>query len=243
VIIFFSSIAEAQNAIEKKEILIRTFENQIIKANLSLDYINDKLIVTANQFKSFCLYGFKDLDSLNVLDDKFIFIKYRVRGGSGVKLRKTLILCASKGAFRISMHVLSLNEYTFDATYDPVEDSLQPPYERGIYEVNILKLEKESSRYFLSVKEYEKKISKKDTAGNHEILDTLRLGFDAKSKVFYSEYKTLKGPYSLDGKSKVFKGEQYPVIKLLSNEYYFINNYWYDRVRGNCLVEAFSPCK
>jgi hypothetical protein len=138
-----------------------------------------------------------------------------------------------------------LDSYLFDKTYDKYIDSVNPQKEIGMYKLSILKLQNDKHGYFFTASEYEKIESKKNRASDHEIIDTLLFKFDKNNKVFYSQYKSLKGNYELEGnKSRFFKGDTYPVLKLKNEEYYYIDGHWYFyiRSRGNRLFETASPC-
>ena len=239
----------ASQVIEKKKLTLTSLLNESVKVNIELDNVNDRITFVLNTKEILCINGYRDLvENIKVLNKKFVSIHYKIRGGSGVKMRRTALVCISKGRLYKALDVLSMESYAFKETYDKVTDSLGLYDESGIYTLKFDNLRNDKQSIQLSAIQYDKVKSKHDKNKNYEKTDTIKFYFDEKNKVFYTKYISMKGNYKIEiegakSEQRIFKGEKYPFIKLRNDEYIFIDNVWYNRERGNHLQGTLSSCK
>jgi hypothetical protein len=86
--------------LENKKISVASMENKDEQVNVSFDYVHMECIFSLSSSKAVCVNEFTDLgDSIEVLDNHFIAFNYIMRGGSGVKMHRTILLCISNGNF------------------------------------------------------------------------------------------------------------------------------------------------
>lgn len=243
--IYFNSVSS--QSLEKGSVHLNSLEGKPVTVNVELDNVNDKIMLKLNSSEILCISGYRDLaEKIKIINEKFILLHYKIRGGSGYKMEKFVLVSISKGKLIKSMDILSMQSYELKHTYDKETDSLGLYDESGIYKIGFITSKNiQDSHHQIEATQYEKIKSKHDPTKNYETLDTLRLSFDDKNKVFYTEYKTLKGNFIFDGvsqKQRAFKGEKYPLIKLKNDEYLFINMVWYRKVNKNHFVEASFIC-
>lgn len=243
--IYFNSVSS--QSLEKESVLLNSLEGKPIKVNVELDNVNDKIMLKLNSSEILCISGYRDLaEKIKIINEKFILLHYKIKGGSGFKMEKLILVCIAKGKLIKSMDILSMQSYELKHTYDKETDSLGLYDESGIYKINFITSKNiQDSYHQIEATQYVKVKSKQDPNKNHETIDTLRFSFDDKNKVFYTEYKSLKGNFifnGVPGKQRVFKGERYPLIKLKNDEYIFINMVWYRKVNQNHFLEASSIC-
>lgn len=247
VVLALISISAYSQATEKKVFELNSLESSPVKVDIELDNVNDKITLSLNPLETICISGYRGLvEDIKILDRTFIELQYKIRAGSGVKSQRTILFCVSKGHLCKTIDITSMNSYEFKDTYDKETDSLGLYYESGVYKITIIKLQNtEKNSYQLIATEYENIKSKQDASKNHQTLDTLKLNFDEKNRVFYTQCKPLNENYVFEesGKNKVFKGDKYPLIKLKNEEYIFIEKIWYNKVRGNHLIKSLPNCK
>ena len=247
VFIFINIKASSQGS-ENKKLTLNSLEGLPVKVNVELDNVNDRIIVTLSSLESICVSGYRDLtQNIKVIKQKFILFHYRVRGGSGIKVERVMLVCVSKDHLFKAIDVVSMHSYKLHETYDKETDSLGLYNESSIYKLSFIydQFSKEASNQLTAI-QYDKIKSKHDATKNHETLDTLKFNFDSKNKVFCTGYGTLKGSYMVAGNSNkqtIIKQNKYPIIKLKNVEYIFIDGVWYSKVRGNHLMESSPNCK
>lgn len=233
--------------IEKMSLRLNSLSNESVKVNVELDNVNDRITFKLNSKEKLCINGYRDLiENIKNLDKKFIAVHYIIRGGTGIKMRMTALVCISKGKLYKALDVLSTESYVFKKTYDKATDSLGLYDESGLYTLEF-NLRNNKQNFQLSAIQYEKVKSKYDKNENYEKTDTIKFYFDEKNKVFYTKYISLKGNYKIESEGvkneqRVFKGEKYPLINL-RYEYIFIDKVWYYKMPGNLLEEISGSCE
>ncbi len=236
--LYFNSFSQS---IDSKSLIVNSLTNKPEKIDIELDDVNNRIIIKSSSKDTIYLNGYTDLVStIKVLNKKFIFIQYKIRGGSGVKMEMTTLICVNKGQLYKSLYIISMEKYELKDTHDKSTDSLKLYDENGLYSLEISNLKEEKEDFQLSLIQDQKISSKHYKKDDYEKLDTIKLNFDKKNKVFYTKYVTLKGGYKIkDSKmqQKVFKGKSYPSIDLRDNKCIIIDNVWYDILRGNYLIE------
>lgn len=226
-------------SIETKSLIINSLTNKPEKVLVELDYVNNRITIKSGFKKKLYLDHFTDLEGdIKVMNKKFILLQYNIRGGSGVKLEKTTLVCINNGHLLKSLDIISLDKYEFKETYDKVADSLKLYDESGIYSLKLVDFKYEKKNFKLSIIQYQKVRSKHYNNGNYENTDTIKLKFDQKNKVFYNKKISLKGKYTIENsniKQKTFNGKMYPSIELKNYQYFIIDNIWYYKFLGNIL--------
>lgn len=228
---------------------IYSLENKEFILQVKPDVNNEKIIITLNPKETLCINGYSGFDQqIKVLNEKFIELHFRMRGGSGVAIRRYVLVCVSGVKLYKPIDVLSLVRSEFKETYVPSIDSLNLYDESSLFSLKFNLLQDHGQRFKLYVTQSEEVISKYDPSKNHLYKDSLELKFDESCSVFYDEFRNLRGHFDIssdDGSSKeiIFKGEKYPAIKLRNAEYYYINQKWLMRDRKNHLSEFSDSCK
>lgn len=240
----------SSQSIDNKSYKLYSLENIESTVYLKLDDANEKITIELNPNEILCVNGFRGLEQeVNILNQKFIELRFKIRGGSGVAIRRYALICISDNKLYKSIDVISMISSEFKGTYFPSIDSLNLYDESSIYKLNFTMSMGENQNYKLIAIQSEKVKSKHDTTQNHETQDMLQFSFDKGNKVFYNQLGSLKGSFDINndiGNSnakKVFNGEKYPAIKLKNEEYYFINQSWYIKDGNNHLSEFSSSCK
>lgn len=231
---------------ETQVLTLKTLSNEIENVNIEFDNINDRIIFRLNSKKKLSICGYRGLvGDIKILGQKFISVNYYVRGGSGVKMQKTTILCISHGELYKALDILSNESYDFNETYDRATDSLELFNEHGLYSLKIIELEDMKETFRLSTVMYQTVMSKHDKKDNYKKIDTIKFFFDEKNNSFYMKYLSLIGDYTIEGSKngqRTFYGEKYPSIKLRDDEYVNIDKVWYNKMRGNRLVKILNTC-
>jgi hypothetical protein len=236
--------------IDNKSYKLYSLENIESTVNIKLDDANEKITIELNPNEIFCINGFRGLDQdVNILNQKFIELRFKIRGGSGVAIRRYVLICISDSKLYKSIDVISMISSEFKETYVPSIDSLNLYNESSIYKLSFTMSQGDNQNYKLIAIQSEKVKSKHDTTQNHETQDMLQFSFDKGNKVFYNQLNSLNGSFEINTDNgnlrtkKDFNGTEYPSIKLKNEEYYFINQSWYIKDGKNHLTEFSSLCK
>jgi hypothetical protein len=194
------------------------------KGTLNISYLNDTLHV--GEFEGV-------QDSIAVLDRKFLKIVYSVRGGSGIHLRHTLLLCVRNGILYQSIHITSVFDEEF-IDFSKKVDSLNPVDKKSVYELKLNLLGSNMQNYKLNINLHDEKRSKHDTLNNYNHNEQVVLNFDTSQNIFYgsnesiSEYFTVYDPKTQKEHKEFIMGT-FPVILLGTFNYYYIKDEWYER--------------
>ena len=236
-IIFFGNIVFAQDKLtealardskrDTKAYFIRSLEGQKSKVIVMPDYVNHVLRI-------YCLKdtvrvdGYWDVPpKVNLLGNNFIKVDYEVKGGSGVGLGNTVILCISRNKLFEAMHALR---------YLTGEGA----GELDSYKISVNLISNYKKIYKLTVKIHDEVHSKYTPKINYNYNNKTVLSFDPDKNVFYSIKENLYGTFKVyDAKiekdiQQQFRGN-YPVIILGKNNYYFIKDGWYALGDNNSL--------
>jgi len=247
-IVLFLSINLYAQEVDNQNVIVNSLENVSENVNVELDYPNDKIKLTLFPSEVLCINGYRGIfENIKILGGKFVVLSFGIRGGTGVALGKTILVCVSKGHLYNALDILSKQIEEFTKTYNEEVDAKNLYDEHHTYKVTLVNLENDKKDgYKLTCTVYDMVKSKHDPTTNHESLDTLHFSFDEESKVFYNQYIALKGNYLLGSsptsKQKFFKGGKYPEIKLRNDEYVFIDGTWYTKFHENHLIVASDSC-
>lgn len=236
--------------IDNKRYKLYSLENIENTVNIKLDDANEKITIELNPNETLCINGFRGLEQeVNILNRKFIEIRFKVRGGSGVAVRRYVLICISYNTLYKAIDVISMVSSEFKETYVHSIDSLNLYDETSIYKLSFTMSQGDNQKYKLLAIQSEKVRSKHEPKQNHETEDMLQFNFDENDKVFYNQIDSLQGSFlinsDIDSTDKLinFNGEKYPAIKLKDNTgYYFINHSWYMKGTKNHLQKLTSNC-
>jgi hypothetical protein len=217
---------------DTKAYFIRSLEGKKRKVIVMPDYVSHVL-------KIYCLKDTVRIDGywdvppkVHLLGNNFIKVDYEVRGGSGVGLGNTVIICIRRHKLFEAMHALR---------YLTGEGA----GEEDIYKINVNLIKNDKRIYNLTVKVHDEVHSKYTPEINYNYNNNTVLSFDRDKNVFYSIKGNLYGTFNMyDPKTEKETQQQvrgnYPVIILGKNNYYFIKDGWYALGDNNSLQKYTS---
>lgn len=222
-----------------------SLENEEISVCVDFDEINNFISINLDSKNKICIDGFKELIDIKVSGNKFLLLNFSIRGGSGVQLIRTAIICVSNGKIFKSLDILSSVHSFFNDAYN---NNSKIDDEENLYQV-ALKLvpEAKSNQLILQVNENEMVKSKGNPLKNKTEKEKSILYFNNHQKIFQNNLKALSGKFEIDdGKSDIisreFKDETYPAIIFRNYEYYFIDDSWYIKDQINHLTKFSNSC-
>jgi hypothetical protein len=232
-----------------KSFKLFSLENKEDSVNINLDPLNEKITLKLTPDEVLCVHGYRGLEQqINILNQKFVELFFRIRGGSGVAVRRYILICISNNKLYKSIDVLSTVSSEFNLTYVPSIDSLNLYDEKSLYNLSFMMSYQDGQNNKLIATQYEKVTSKYDPTQNHETLDTLQFNFDSKNKIFYNHIESLDGSFTINSDvnnidiQNNFNGENYSVVKLKDEEYFFIEHSWYVKGINNHLYKLSCEC-
>jgi hypothetical protein len=201
-----------------------------VKIKINLDYkLFSKTLTVSNSNDTLFLDDYTGTIEVHLINRRFLQVDYGVRGGSGLGLRKTLILSVSKSRINASMLVTS---YTKLVSFDKEQ----------FLELKLKQVKEDRSNYeitgIIHVEKKFKQLPQKNSSSNEHVA----LEFDANENVFYSSHETISGYFKVyDDKIHEFikkhLNNTVPVITIESSTYYFVNGEWYERSDNDTLVK------
>jgi hypothetical protein len=230
IFLFFLSLIKISKG---EDYTIKTLQGVEVNVLLREDYVNN-LLVIAYSNDTIYIDNFTGLDSMPVrINDHFLKIQYRIRGGIGRKVRNCVFFCI-KEQLTESLHITSYDDYLYNQSFDDVTDFLQLFFEAGTY-MTRLDLQGETiDEYSIKVGIHNYRQSKQHANDNFEYDKNVRLYFDKSQNIFYSEL------YDVNGVFKIYDPElekeitrkilgSYPTAILDDRRYYYIDGYWYEQ--------------
>ena len=188
-------------------------KNQTVKivpdyANHVLKMICLKDIITIDDF-----WG--EPPDIRLLNKNFIAINYAVRGGSGVGLGNTLIICVDGQHLYKAMHVL---RYLTGESGEQQEE----------YRIKLRLVGNSVNNCKLKVSVHDFVDSKPRPKENYAYDNNTVLAFDTQQNVFYSVKQDIYDHFiTAKNKTKQKIAGNFPMIILGKETYYFINGRWY----------------
>jgi len=256
IIIFLNVILEFDLSSQIKDseyLTVKSLDSIECKVYIIKDNANGRIIIKLNSNETLCINNFRGFEQkASILNNKFIELLFKLPGGTGTGVNRTVLICISKGKLYKALDVISMVNSVFKKTYDRYTDSLNLYDESTTYNVDFKLIQSKNKIFRLMVSEYEKVYSKIDPKQNHEIRDSLYLNFDWRENVFYSGFINLRGDFVIvndnEGTTtnRIFKNNKYPTIRLRDAEYYFIDRSWFYRVlsdKRNFLTVFSDYCK
>ncbi len=151
------------------------------------------------------------IKNIEIYNNRFIFVKYGLRSGTGCKLVGLLGICCDNNKICICMSIISEHQYHFDKTWDKEVDKLKLFDEHEKYKMKIESMDKSNG---LNLHETHHISSKYEPNTNLDEENYYFLYFDEKDKIFYNEDSVRIG-------NKYYKG-----IVLERKEYIFKDSGW-----------------
>ena len=224
-----SNVAMAQNN-------IRTYQIQSLDGKESKVKIWDhfeKGIIRITYLKdTINIYESTGIDKIKVLNNNFIKINYRFRGGSDMAVGNVIILCVNNNKLYEAAHV---EDYiNWDVHGEKADNHIK---------ISLVGSNKKS--YKLNVYVYDRFSSKNDPLLNYNYYNKSVLNFDVSRNVFYSLKEDIYQIFAIyDHKTNKENKQQirgnYPVIILGKDNYYYIKNEWYNVGDNNQLSNYSS---
>lgn len=216
--------------IEKQYFLHGVDDSLRYSIDIQEDVINE---ITTFSTQEYALKIFKvqDIENVTVYANTFLQIQFRVRGGSGIKLRKNVLLCVSRGKIFKALDILSNVSSVVPEVYDKVADSLKLFDEREDYHVTVSI--KQKGNYYKAVLSESKKVELKYNPSQNESFEkSYELDFDPGGYFFYNSMKRLNKRYKVNSSKdnqvseKVFS-EKVPCMQLYQTAYLLIDGEWF----------------
>jgi hypothetical protein len=152
---------------------------------------------------------------IHLLNKNFIEINYAVRGGSGVGLGNTLIICVDGQHLYEAMHVL---RYLTGESGGYQEE----------YRIKLRLVGNNVNNYKLKVTVHDFVDSKPRPKENYVYDNNTVLAFDVQQNIFYSVKQNIYDHFiATKNKIKQKVDGNFPTIILGKETYYFINGRWY----------------
>ena len=241
IIFILSSICASSQGIRRRSFVVQSLEGIQTKVNIEFNNIINKITISLGSSDTLTICDYMDstqLEKKEVINKKFLFLSYKIFGGSGVELGATVCICISKGHLYNALDIISTDNEYFSKTFNKEIDEQELYDESKVYGVNFVRIEAgKKNNYRLIATQYDTVKSKHDPITNHEIFDTLRFNFDKKNKVFCNKYFLLNGNYSIvdnpnvfpfESRQKDFKKVKYPGIEEETlGTYISIDGVWY----------------
>ncbi|WP_419700277.1 hypothetical protein [Mucilaginibacter sp. NFX135] len=191
---------------------------------LVITSLNDRIIIDD-------FIGFSE--EIFILKESFLSVHYTVRSGSNQSREHLLLLCINNNKLYEALHAISLSTYDVVNVYDKKADSLKLFDEHGKYGLSTKLICIDKDHYKLSVNIQDESKSKRDPKTDHNYNKLTNLNFDMNRGVFYSTFKDISKYFTIyDPKARKeirqYIMGRYPAIELGKNNYYYINNGWYE---------------
>ena len=173
------------------------------------------------------------IGEMEVLNKSFLKIAYNTRGGSGIHLQCTVLLCVSHRHLVQSLHVTSLFNEEFIDFSKPV-DTANLVDVKSVYELKLKLKDDAKQHYILDVKIHDTRKSKSEPKTNYAHDSEVDLSYDSSRNVFYSTYENVSQYFTIyDPKigrdNKLYIMGTFPAVNLGEYEYYLIKNVWYEK--------------
>lgn len=177
------------------------------------------------------IFGVQEILSAQVHANSFLELRFRVRGGSGVKVRRNVFICISNGQAYKAIDFLSEVTSRVSTVYDRVADSLKLFDEKSDYHATLSIKQTERKEYRAVLFESTKVESKYDPSQNLSFEKPYELYFDPSGYFFYNSTKKLNKLYKVysNKENKTFERfitAEVPCIQLYQKLYIRIDNEW-----------------
>ena len=176
---------------------------------------------------------FTGIDTGVVLNKNFLLVRYSIRGGSGMHVRRSLILSVRDNIICQSLHITSLFSEEF-IDFRKQHKSSDLVDVSSLYKVDFSLKGNDMSNYLLNTMVHDEKKSKDAPQTNYNHDYDIILSFDTSRNVFYnklepiSQYFTIFDPKTSSEIKQYIMGT-FPMVKLGQYKYYYIKGEWYEK--------------
>lgn len=222
-IIVFVAVFAIGNSVKAQSYLIKSFEGQNVKIQLTEKTTKNSWNVAKLSCLSDSLFlvDYNGIKEVHVLRDKFLEIIYNAVGGSGYQTRNTMILCVSKNKFNVAILVDSFGK-SFGGDVDG-----------SLYLVKFSITGNKKKNFKLAALIYDRHKSRSNPQKNYIKNEHVILNFDSVRNIFYTAHKNIHQSFTINNPKTQKSTEQrisglFPIIDLSGDNYYYIKNEWYN---------------
>ena len=240
VFLFIFGQLKVAYCIEDSIVHVKSLENKDCFVNLHNIAGEDILEITLNNsHNSLYIHEFRGLDGgIEVLDNRFVKLRIEQRGGTGVRVRRTVVICVKNGklydVLDFISQVKSYTGYSVRNNYDIFEN-----HEISLYPVKGNKF----SKYRLAIESIDYANYKYKRSENRNKKHNAILNFDEKNICFYNKVNTLTGKFILTTDADSYTSENsisvdwttVPTFNIDGNIYYYKESTWYSGGKGHLL--------
>jgi len=250
IIVYFAffNLNDASCFVEAENYKLISFDNKECSVSLELDLVKEYIKVILDDNEVLYINGFMGLEQkVNILNNKFLELRIKTRGGSGIAMRRFILICISDNKLVKAIDIISMISSEFKESYVPCIDSLKQYDEKSIYSLTFT-IKQKGNGFKLIAVESEKVQSKMDPSKNHDTKDLLQFNFDMNMKIFYNHIEGLSGVFTIDSDdgnptfNHQFREGEYPTIKLKKGKYYYIDHVWYINDSKDHLTKFSNTC-
>lgn len=226
-------------AVQAQSYTIESFEGIPQKINVTCD--GENLTITCFR-DTIHITDFNDFpEGATLLNNNFLKVVYDARGGTGLHLTHTLLLCVNNQKLYQAIHITSVfNEEFID--YSKKVDPANPVAERSRYELFLNLTGSSKEDYKLTIHIHDERKSKEPHRTNYNKNSQTVLKFNKLLNIFYSKYERVSNRFTVFDPKTYDEGKQYvsgnfPVVRLGAYDYYIIKGEWYEKDDHNNLTK------
>jgi hypothetical protein len=208
---------------------IESSDGKLVKIRLRYEPYNGSLIISSSK-DSFILPDLLDTFEVSHLSKRFLEIKYAVDGGTGVLLKRTVIISALKSKQIVPSLIITsgLHVLSFDT--------------KRLQTVNFHLSKQDTESCELGLILHDKQISPHDRKENFDTTELVVLKFNRPLGIFFSGEQHLSQEFTVihpldKSKTKKHVNGNFPTIKIGLDQYYYLDPSWYERIDSNHLLE------
>jgi hypothetical protein len=216
----------------EKEYCLKGIEDSLsYRVAIKQDFANEVATFRLQNY-TLDILGVQDIKGIELHASAFLEVQFRIRGGSGVRVRRTVLLCVSEGRIHRSLDVLSEVTSRLNKVYNKMADSLKLFDEKEDYQVKISVNRIEEGDYKAVLTESKKVESKYNPSQNKSFEKSYELDFDHTGYFFYNSMQRLNKRYKVysarDNKTseKSISTEAAPCVQLYENRYLYLDDEW-----------------
>ncbi len=205
-------------------------DGSVCSVTIKEDVVNE-IITLSTGTSSLKILAALDIETIVVHSEAFLEVKFRVKGGSGTKARRSVVICVSNGAIYKSLDVSSTFVSRLSKTYNSRADSLKLFDEQQHYYVKIEITRTPDGDYKCILDESIDIRSKYSPSDNLFQKQAYELHFDSHGFYFYNVMKLFDRDCQTYSKSQgriinKAAGEAVPCIQLFETLYVYIEGEW-----------------
>jgi hypothetical protein len=187
------------------------------------------------------IQNLNDITEVRLLNHKFLKVVYDSRGGPGLHIQHTVIVCVNNKRLVEALHFTSLFHEEF-IDFSETADTTFKVAVKSTYSVSLMLTGNAVKDYKLNAKIHDERTSKLSQDDNYSRDNITRLNFNPGENIFYTSQLELARNYTIVGPNMENDTVQYvrgkiPVAKFGKMTYYYIKGCWYERGDGDELVK------